>query len=302
MTTPWSISPVCGSRFWWTIAISPEVLIFLFFMITDPKTVPANRLPRIAFGISVGLISTLLIAPQRTEFGAKVGLLGALTIACLARPLIAAVRLPRLAPDILGAAAGVAAVIGLACYGWALTDVGEHARNPRTTPVLAGDTLPDRTSVLPRTATALPRITFDPSMVTFGDEYATARTYDTVAKEVIYALEVEAEIVRRRDADLLRAVDHGARLDQMTRTIEEATGAPISTSAYTFSTLHFHPVLRGGQSGAVIGVDADGVERVVVYDAAGKILSEHEADVSVLIAVREAADHRWIIADLTKRD
>ena len=39
MTANWSFAPVCGSDFWRVIVTSPEVLIFLFFMITDPKTV-----------------------------------------------------------------------------------------------------------------------------------------------------------------------------------------------------------------------------------------------------------------------
>jgi len=60
----------------------------MFFMITDPKTIPDGRLARLAYAISVGLLATILIAPQRTEFGAKVALLGALALACAARPLL----------------------------------------------------------------------------------------------------------------------------------------------------------------------------------------------------------------------
>ena len=85
MTARWAFAPVCGSRFWWAIVASPEVLIFLFFMITDPKTVPAGRVARLVFAVCVALASTLLIAPQRTEFGAKVGLLAGLVILCAAR-------------------------------------------------------------------------------------------------------------------------------------------------------------------------------------------------------------------------
>ena len=42
MTANWAFAPVCGADYWRVIAFSPEVLIFLFFMITDPKTVPAG--------------------------------------------------------------------------------------------------------------------------------------------------------------------------------------------------------------------------------------------------------------------
>src|SRR4029078_7324630 len=75
MTTNWAFAPVCGFDFWRVIVTSPEVLIFLFFMITDPKTTPAGQVGRIAFGLLVAATSTLLIAPQTNEFGTKVALL-----------------------------------------------------------------------------------------------------------------------------------------------------------------------------------------------------------------------------------
>ena len=93
ITTRWAFDPVSGASFWWTIVTSPEVLIFLFFMLTDPRTVPQGRVARLVFGVSVGLVATLLLAPQRTEFGAKVAVLGALTIACPLRYALAN-RLP----------------------------------------------------------------------------------------------------------------------------------------------------------------------------------------------------------------
>src|SRR5215210_3292845 len=82
----WSFAPVCGFDFWRAIVTSPEVLIFLFFMITDPKTVPAGRIGRMVFGLLVAVTSTLLMAPQTDEFGTKVGLLGGLVAVCAARP------------------------------------------------------------------------------------------------------------------------------------------------------------------------------------------------------------------------
>ena len=35
-----------GGYFWWVLVTSPEVLVFLFFMITDPKTTPKGRAGR----------------------------------------------------------------------------------------------------------------------------------------------------------------------------------------------------------------------------------------------------------------
>ena len=94
MTANWSFAPVCGADFWRVIVTSPEVLIFLFFMITDPKTTPSGRVGRVVFAFLVGVLSTLLMAPQVDEWGTKVGLLSSLVIVCAARPI-----LDRLVPE-----------------------------------------------------------------------------------------------------------------------------------------------------------------------------------------------------------
>ena len=43
MTANWAFAPVCGVDYWRVIVTSPEVLIFLFFMITDPRPCPPGR-------------------------------------------------------------------------------------------------------------------------------------------------------------------------------------------------------------------------------------------------------------------
>ena len=43
MTARWHLGPVEGLHFLDVLAFSPEILVFLFFMLTDPKTVPAGR-------------------------------------------------------------------------------------------------------------------------------------------------------------------------------------------------------------------------------------------------------------------
>ena len=88
MTANWAFAPVCGFDFWRVVVTSPEVMIFLFFMITDPKTVPTGRVGRVVFGVLVAVTSVLLMAPQTDEFGAKVGLLAGLVVVCAARPIV----------------------------------------------------------------------------------------------------------------------------------------------------------------------------------------------------------------------
>ena len=88
MVARWAFAPVCGFDFWRVIMTSPEVLIFLFFMITDPKTVPSGRRGRVAFGVLVAVASTLLMAPQTNEYGTKVALLGGLVVLCASRAIL----------------------------------------------------------------------------------------------------------------------------------------------------------------------------------------------------------------------
>ena len=49
MTARWHLGPVEDWHFWRVLVFSPEILVFLFFMITDPKTIP--RRPRRAAGL-----------------------------------------------------------------------------------------------------------------------------------------------------------------------------------------------------------------------------------------------------------
>src|SRR5207244_2432816 len=63
MTARWHLGAIHGAYFWWVLLTSPEVLVFLFFMITDPRTAPRGGGPRAAYAVSVGLLAALLIAP-----------------------------------------------------------------------------------------------------------------------------------------------------------------------------------------------------------------------------------------------
>jgi Na+-transporting NADH:ubiquinone oxidoreductase subunit NqrB len=87
----WHNGPVGGSFYWLTIALSPELLIFVFFMITDPQTSPKSPLGRIIFGMSTAVVAAGLILVQSTEFGIKVAILSSLVLTCALVPAIEAV-------------------------------------------------------------------------------------------------------------------------------------------------------------------------------------------------------------------
>lgn len=84
----WHHGPVGGSFYWLTIALSPEVLIFTFFMITDPQTSPRSRTGRLIYAAATALVAAVLILPQGTEFGIKVAILSSLCLTCALVPAI----------------------------------------------------------------------------------------------------------------------------------------------------------------------------------------------------------------------
>jgi Na+-translocating ferredoxin:NAD+ oxidoreductase RnfD subunit len=57
MTARWHLGPISGFDLWWVLITSPEVLVFLFFMITDPKTAPRSPNGRLAYAVSLGLLA-----------------------------------------------------------------------------------------------------------------------------------------------------------------------------------------------------------------------------------------------------
>ena len=113
MIARWHLGPISGFHFWWVLITSPEVLVFLFFMITDPKTAPRAPKARLAYAVGLGLLASVLIAPTTTEYASKVALLGSLAIVCLALPLLRAVRVPLDRRIVLAAAPAVVAAFGV---------------------------------------------------------------------------------------------------------------------------------------------------------------------------------------------
>jgi Na+-translocating ferredoxin:NAD+ oxidoreductase RnfD subunit len=94
MSARWHLGPISGFHLWWVLITSPEVLVFLFFMITDPKTAPRPPKARLIYAVSLGVLASALIAPTTTEFASKVALLGSLAIVCLALPVLRRIAVP----------------------------------------------------------------------------------------------------------------------------------------------------------------------------------------------------------------
>jgi Na+-translocating ferredoxin:NAD+ oxidoreductase RnfD subunit len=145
MTARWHLGPIVGWNFWWVLLSSPEVLVFLFFMLTDPKTSPKAQRQRVVYAVSVGLLAALLIAPLTTEWATKVALLTALAIVCAARPLLAVRGVARL--RVSGLRLALVAGVATAAYATGLV-VMSSGLPASTDTTVSGSVLPPIT-VLP---------------------------------------------------------------------------------------------------------------------------------------------------------
>ena len=149
MTARWHLGPLTGAELWRILVFSPEILVFLFFMITDPKTVPEGRQDRRAFGAAIGLLAVLFIAPQTTEFATKVAVLAALAVVCGARPLLVlASSTERLRPTVdrvrtAGSPAlGVLSLVAVTGLVFGAGVVAEPTTGHADVPVVSADDLP----------------------------------------------------------------------------------------------------------------------------------------------------------------
>ncbi len=296
MTAAWALEPVCGEAFWWVVVSSPEILIFLFFMITDPKTIPSGRGARVAFSICLALVATLLIAPQTTEFGAKVGLLACLVLLSPLRRVFDRHSLTFVAGLALTPgriySRGVALGVGVVVVGFVVIAAGGPARvlaAPQSSPAPVEVDLEIDPASLPA--------------VTVGDEVAglnndVAGSAIQLALALAENLAIEGEAMRRADPSLLRGADDGERLIEQERRIEAgATAGALVVSLYTFDLLHLHVVHTDGpQGGASLALGASGSIEEITYDLLGIELRRATAPFASTFVLRQGSSGRWLIA------
>ena len=304
MTANWAFAPVCGFDFWRVIAFSPEVMIFLFFMITDPKTVPSGQVGRVAFGLLVAVVSTLLMAPQTDEWGTKVGLLTGLVLVCAARPLLdRLVPEPRSAADDVGVAArrlvlgGAKGGARLALIALAVLGVGAGI-------VLAGT--PARSPVAPDTEAILGRVPHDVDPATFPaitvEEDVTSWNHEisgagaqAILLTLAENLELESQALLQEDETILAVVDHGDRLVEMETRLEAAEAGETTVEHYTFDTVNVTLIVPFGvQSGLSLGLEATGTVTTETYDASGTLTDTTTAPYERTFVMRQALGDRWM--------
>src|SRR5262245_35407415 len=226
MTARWHLGPISGWEFWHTLVFSPEVLVFLFFMITDPRTIPETARGRRAYAVGIGLLAVLLIAPQTTEFATKVAVLGALTIVCAVRPLALPIRsrarsvdgllapLAACGADARRGALGALGVMGGVVFAGLVLLAGLPARPSAaaTTPSqsMAGD-MPEVTVL--QSEEIAPRL----------DDGTSQR----IASDLVADLRIEAEALVERDLDRATAGATGERLAGLWERIRARGGSVV---------------------------------------------------------------------------
>lgn len=318
ITAAWALEPVCGSYFWRVVVTSPEILVFLFFMITDPKTIPTGRLSRIVFAFCLAVVCTLLIAPQTTEFGAKVALLGGLVVMTSVRYLFERI-LPEKAAEtarrdsivdrlvmpgtshlgprrtfLRGAVLG--SVLTLVAAG--VVVAGGPARQIAQAAVVDTPLVEAPLVEIEVDPSSLPPVTVAPDVEALNSEVASGGA-DDLALSLAEALMIEAEAMRRGDSSLLRAASDGQRLVDMERRVEvAATRDEFVVSNYHFDSLHLVVVFTDGtQGGASLGFEARGLVEKVTLDAAGREILREESPFASIFVMRQGAGDRWLIAD-----
>ena len=310
MTARWAFAPVCGFDFWRVIVTSPEVLIFVFFMLTDPKTVPAGRVGRVAFGCLVAVASTLLMAPQTNEFGTKVALLGGLVVMCAVRPVvdrllpkrgrrrtISAASWPgsppatRAVPRFLG---GVLrnGMIGLAVLvvGIGIVAAGTPAR---------GVVTPGADDILGRVPhdidpSTLPAISVEQDVLDWNHEISGPGVQEIVLT-LAENLELENQAVLRADPAILDAVDHGDRLDEMELRIESAaaTGTTV-VEHYQIDEVNVTLLVPFGQQTSLsLGLDARGTVTEETYEG-GRVKARTSSPFAKTFVLRQVTGGRWL--------
>ena len=306
MVATWAPTPVCGAQFWTALVTSPEILIFLFFMITDPKTIPPGRAARVIFAGTLAVFTTLMIAPHTLEYGAKVGLLASLVLWSPLRSVF-----ERALPATSGARSGlgelfdrvgqaspkgiftrgIAGGVAVVMVVMGIVVAGGPARQPALAATEAREQTPD----VPVDVAALPEVAVGESVNRLStgvdDEFV-----ELVTLMLAENLAIEAEAIRTADGSLLGQADGGTRLDELQARLDEAIATgERRADHHSFDTLSLELHEAAGQDSAGLAFEAAGTVDRVVYDAFGVEISRTTGPFHTTFILRQLAGDRWLI-------
>jgi Na+-translocating ferredoxin:NAD+ oxidoreductase RnfD subunit len=278
MTARWHLGPIAGIHLWWTLVTSPEILVFLFFMITDPRTTPRGQKARVVYAVCVGLLAALLIAPVRTEYATKVAVLLALAIVCAVRPFLARLPLPHFEPRRL-VLAGAAA---LAVYSGALIGVGLAWRAPTTAKAASG-------------SGPLPAIAILPSKGV--ENVLDQKTSKRIAADVLADLRLQTDALSHRRLGAIARASTGDERNALAGQVRAASGANIDVPAYRVDRIGLHLEAGNGQD-PVIAVGAlEGTVTLTAYKDVPPVVVHRSAPATLRETLELQEDNgRWLVA------
>lgn len=304
----WHYGPVCGSSFWILLVSSPEILVFVFFMMTDPKTAPRASLARLAYGIGLGFVAAVLIAPFNTEFATKVALLAGLVVVCAAQPLLAWVsrqsaprqfRHPR--PLVAIVTGGVALAVGVgSALGAASLAPGVAAAAPgqgvAASLLQRRPAVPMAASMIPVTVVAAATFRFDPKL-----DHATAQR---MVRDVIDDLLIEADAIKRLDRGLAATAAVDPLLGTIQTRIALATAAGqavVPSYAFDQATIILIYDPNASQAPPTFGVRLSGHAHYVMYSTAPSrdVVSETDAAYDHTLGLQQVGSTYLLATDRT---
>ena len=269
MEARWHVGPITGTSFWIALVTSPEVFIFLFFMITDPRTAPRGQVARAVYAGAIGVLAALFVAPQRTEYAAKVGVLGALVVVCVFAPWLSR-RLPQPGDedDSIGVWLRARLSRPRRPLGIAIFVVGALVLASLLNSVQ--DPLRSRVGSVARPSIAVD----DPAIPTvrFVPSNEVASSIDTkvarrMARDLVVDLRLQDEALRQHDTDLAAAASFGRWLAVLRRDIARSTDSGSTTvRTYDIDTMVVSLARRPGQGNPAILASLTGTQRRITYE------------------------------------
>ncbi|MFN8019534.1 MAG: hypothetical protein U0P45_15640 [Acidimicrobiales bacterium] len=271
ITARWHLGPVSGWTYWSVLVFSPEIAIFLFFMITDPKTAPEGATARWVYAAAVGVLAAVLCGLQTTEFATKVSLLAALTIVCGVRPLLERRFADRTVAPRRLVPVGLASVAAVLVAG-------------AITPAPAGTTRPE---VVARAAGARPAVDLLPGAVppVTRDEAVRAvpgaidaAEAQQIGRDLVEDLAIEGDALRAGDRSMAATAAYGRHLATLSRQIGRTEGGDGLVVAPLYDVRSLEVVLLqdpvSPQAVPQVGVVARGMRTDVAYE--GEIIARQE--------------------------
>ena len=239
ITANWHIGPLQGWAYWFTLVASPEVMVFLFYMITDPKASPSTARGKVIFGFSVAVASAVFVSAQTTEFGTKVGILAGLVVMCPFVPLInartgAATTQPSSALTFTTRQAGMTAAALLVSAGVVF---GLSSTRSFESPGASTASALERRSEVTLNVDVLPKVKLDDSAARSAFKL-TPELAKKIAADAATDLAIEAQAVTTLDSELASAGITGQRLTAVDRAIrllaKDKNTPPPMEVAYQF--------------------------------------------------------------------